>query len=89
MSQAGHDPNLYSSDIGLKSSSAGSAPYTSAATGATAGPSNLRSAMKRNVGFEDVSTETAHLSRPREEETARGEANAGALPDRRDGLGTL
>lgn len=83
--QAGHDPNIYSSGAGLNSSSAG---YTSAAT---AGPSNLRSAMKQNVAFQDVSggTESAHLTRPREEETARGEANAGAMPDKRDGLGTL
>ena len=86
MPQGGHDPNLYnSSGAGLNSSSAG---YTSAAT---AGPSNLRSAMKHNVAFQDDSsgTESAHLTRPREEETARGEANAGAMPDKRDGLGTL
>lgn len=86
--QAGQDPNLYSSGgAGLNSSSAG---YTSAAT--AAGPSNLRSAMKQNVAFQDVSgtgTESAHLTRPREEETIRGEANAGAMPDKRDGLGTL
>lgn len=81
-----------------------SGPFTSAATGAAAaagaaGPSsssssNLKSAMKRNVGFEDATTggpsmETEHLSRPRGEETARGETSAGALPDKRDGLGTL
>lgn len=80
VSQAAHDSNLYSSSSGM--------PYTSAATG---GPSTtLRSAMKRNVGFEDApTTETAHLTRPREEEIARGETNAGAVPDKRDGLGTL
>lgn len=103
------EPNLYRSSNGgngMYHAMNESGPFTSAATGAAAagagagaaGPSssssNLKSAMKRNVGFEDgaaggPSMETEHLSRPRGEETARGEASAGALPDKRDGLGTL
>lgn len=101
------EPNLYRSSNGgngMYHAMNESGPFTSAATGAAAagaaaGPSsssasNLKSAMKRNVGFEDgaaggPSMETEHLSRPRAEETARGEASAGALPDKRDGLGTL
>lgn len=100
------EPNLYSSSSGgngMYHAMNESGPFTSAATGAAAaagaaGPSssssNLKSAMKRNVGFEDATTggpsmETEHLSRPRGEETARGETSAGALPDKRDGLGTL
>lgn len=94
------EPNLYRSSNGgngMYHAMNESGPFTSAATGA-AGPSssssNLKSAMKRNVGFEDAaaggpSMETEHLSRPRGEETARGETSAGALPDKRDGLGTL
>lgn len=102
------EPNLYRSSNGgngMYHAMNESGPFTSAATGAAAagagaaGPSsssasNLKSAMKRNVGFEDAtaggpSMETEHLSRPRAEETARGETSAGALPDKRDGLGTL
>lgn len=102
------EPNLYRSSNGgngMYHAMNESGPFTSAATGAAAagaaaaGPSsssasNLKSALKRNVGFEDAtvggpSMETEHLSRPRGEETARGEASAGALPDKRDGLGTL
>lgn len=102
------EPNLYRSSNGgngMYHAMNQSGPFTSAATGAAAagvgaaGPSsssasNLKSAMKRNVGFEDANTggplmETEHLSRPRAEETARGETSAGALPDKRDGLGTL
>lgn len=102
------EPNLYRSSNGgngMYHAMNESGPFTSAATGAAAagagaaGPSsssasNLKSAMKRNVGFEDATTggpsmETEHLSRPRAEETARGETSAGALPDKRDGLGTL
>lgn len=104
------EPNLYRSSNGgngMYHAMNQSGPFTSAATGAAAagagagaaGPSsisasNLKSALKRNVGFEDATTggpsmETEHLSRPRGEETARGETSAGALPDKRDGLGTL
>lgn len=99
------EPSLYRSSNGgngMYHAMNESGPFTSAATGAAAagaagaaGPSsNLKSAMKRNVGFEDATTggpsmETEHLSRPRGEETARGETSAGALPDKRDGLGTL
>lgn len=79
--------------------SAATGAATAGAGAGAAGPSsssasNLKSALKRNVGFEDgaaggPSMETEHLSRPRAEETARGETSAGALPDKRDGLGTL
>lgn len=78
---------------GVHSGMAAAAPYASASTGpgiptATAGPSMMRSAMKRTVSFDPgVPTETPHLTRPRQEESARGEANAGAPPDPRDGLG--
>ncbi|CAK1364763.1 unnamed protein product [Cercospora beticola] len=78
---------------GVHSGMAAAAPYASASTGpgvptAAAGPSTMRSAMKRTVSFDPgVPTETPHLTRPRQEESARGEANAGAPPDPRDGLG--
>ncbi|KAI5361835.1 hypothetical protein Slin15195_G054860 [Septoria linicola] len=68
------------------------APFTSAATGVAAdayGASGLKSAMKRNVSFDSAPRESAHLTRPRQEEAARAETSAGAMPDKRDGLGTL